>query len=157
MTAPDRLLVIGVGNRDRGDDAVGPIVCDLVEQLGIPDIDTLVFEGSVLDLPIHWSTDDRVVLVDAAEPAGQPGRISTVDGVATRLVAPGSVSTHSIDVAAAIELARVLGRLPSELSMIGIEGAEFEFGTSLTPLVQQSAERVVAAIRRRVARPVAGS
>ena len=157
MDSPGRLLVIGVGNRDRGDDAVGPIVCDRIGRLGLPDVDTIVFEGSVLDLPIHWSAADRVVIVDAAEPAGQPGRITTVDGLVTRLVAPGAVSTHTIDVGAAIELARVLGRLPTELSIIGIEGTEFEFDAPLTPLVQQSAERIVAAINRRVARPVAGS
>ena len=157
MDSPGRLLVIGVGNRDRGDDAVGPIVCDRIGQLGLPDVDTIVFEGSVLDLPIHWSATDRVVIVDAAEPAGQPGRTTTVDGLAMRLVAPGAVSTHTIDVGAAIELARALGRMPGELSIIGIEGAEFEFDAPLTRLVQQSAERVVAAINRRVARPVAGS
>lgn len=138
-----RLLVIGVGNRDRGDDAVGPIVCDRVAQLALADVDTLVFEGSVLDLPIHWSANDRVVIVDAAEPAGQPGRISTVDGLAMRLVTPGTVSTHTIDVSAAIELARALERLPSELSIIGIEGAAFEFDTPLTPAVEHSAQTVV--------------
>ncbi len=98
MTAPDRLLVIGVGNRDRGDDAVGPIVCDLVGGLGLPHIATLVFEGSVLDLPLHWEPDDRVVIVDAAAPAGRPGRITEVDGLETRLIVPDAVSTHTIDV-----------------------------------------------------------
>lgn len=157
MDSPGRLLVIGVGNRDRGDDAVGPIVCDRIGQLELPDVDTIVFEGSVLDLPIHWSSDDRVVIIDAAEPAGHPGRIIKVDGLAEHLAAPGAISTHAIDVGAAVELARALDRMPAELSIVGIEGADFEFDASLTPLVQQSAERVVAAINRRVARPVAGS
>ena len=141
-----RLLVIGVGNRDRGDDAVGPIVCDRIALLGLPDVDTLVFEGSVLDLPIHWSVNDRVVIVDAAEPAGEPGRISTVDGLAMRLVTPGTVSTHTIDVSAAIELARALDRLPSALSIIGIEGAEFEFAAPLTPDVERAAQAVVSGL-----------
>jgi hydrogenase maturation protease len=148
MTNPDRLLVIGVGNRDRGDDAVGPIVCDLVEQLGIPYVDTLVFEGSVLDLPVHWSTDDRVLLVDAAAPVDEPGRVEVTDGVVDRLTSPSAVSTHTIDVSAAIELARALDRMPAELTIIGIEGAVFEFGAPLTPAVEQAAHAVVAELGR---------
>jgi hydrogenase maturation protease len=150
------LLVIGVGNRDRGDDAVGPVVCDLVEAAGIRGVDTLALEGSVLDLPMHWDPDDRVMVVDAAAPAGQPGRISDVDALVGRLVAPGTVSTHTVDVGAAIELARAMGRMPAELSIVGIEGASFEFGDGLGPEVRDAAGRVVARISRRAARAAAG-
>lgn len=148
MGVTSRLVVIGVGNRDRGDDAVGPIVCDRTDELDLPDVESIVFEGSVLDLPIHWSATDRVFIVDAAEPAGEPGRISEVDGRATRLVTPGQLSTHTIDVGAAIELARALDRLPAEMSIIGIEGAQFEFGAWLTPAVEHAADAVVARISR---------
>jgi hypothetical protein len=44
-TTERSLLVIGVGNRDRGDDAVGPVVCDLVRAADIAGVDTLVLEG----------------------------------------------------------------------------------------------------------------
>jgi len=145
----DRLLVIGVGNRDRGDDAVGPIVCDLLDELGPPEIETLVFEGSVLDLPVHWSSSDRVVVVDASEPNGEPGRITELDGLSEGFVAHGSFSTHTIDVGSAIKLARVLERLPRELTIIGIEAESFEFGAPLTPAVQRAVGRAVATIRRR--------
>ncbi len=148
METKARLLVIGVGNRDRGDDAVGPIVCDLLDELRPPEIETLVFEGSVLDLPIHWSATDRVVIVDASQPAGRPGQVTEVDGRVARLAVPGPLSTHAIDVGAAVELARSLDRLPAELTIIGIEGAEFEFGAPLTPAVQRAAGRAVATIRR---------
>lgn len=154
MTAPDRLLVIGVGNRDRGDDAVGPIVCDLVR--GLPHIATLVFEGSVLDLPLRWEADDRVAIVDAAAPAHEPGRVVVTNGLTDRLTAPASVSTHTIDVSAAIELARALDRMPAELTIIGIEGVAFDFGAALTPAVEQSALAVVAELRRRGTRPTGG-
>jgi hydrogenase maturation protease len=149
MSGASRLTVIGVGNRDRGDDAVGPIVCDLIAERSLPGVETLVFEGSVLDLPLHWSATDRVVIVDAAEPAGKPGRMIEVDVLARHLTAPTPVSTHTIDVGAAVELARVLDRLPAALSIIGVEGAAFEFGAPLSPAVRQAAERVVTAVTRR--------
>ena len=153
---PERtLLVIGVGNRDRGDDAVGPVVCDLVAAAGLPGVDTRVFEGSVLDLPMHWDPDDRVVIVDAAAPTGHPGRVTDVDAVAHHLVAPSTASTHTVDVGAAVELARVLGRMPAGLSIVGIEGASFGFGDELDPAVLGAARRIVARISRRAARATA--
>lgn len=153
---PERaLLVIGVGNRDRGDDAVGPVVCDLVAAAGLPGVDTLVFEGSVVDLPMHWGPDDRVVIVDASAPAGRPGRVTDVDALADRLTAPGTVSTHTVDVGAAVELARALGRMPAELTIVGIEGVSFEFGDGLDPRVGWAADRVVARISQRAARSTA--
>lgn len=156
MFPSPRLVLIGVGNRDRGDDAVGPVVCDLVRERSLQGVETIVLEGSVLDLPIRWSATDRVVIVDAAAPAGDPGRITRVDGLTTRLVAPGAMSTHSIDVGAAIELARALDRLPAELTIIGIEGEAFEFGAPLTPAVQHAAGRVAASVSRRATRPADG-
>ena len=155
-TTERSLLVIGVGNRDRGDDAVGPVVCDLVRAADIAGVDTLVLEGSVVDLPMHWEPDDRVVIVDAAAPDGRPGRITDVDAIADRLVAPGTLSTHPVDVAAAVELARAMGRMPAELSIVGIEGASFAFGDELGPAVRHAAGRVVERISRRAARATAG-
>jgi hydrogenase maturation protease len=155
-TGPRTLLVIGVGNRDRGDDAAGPVVCDRLRAAALPGVEVLVAEGSVIDLPLHWGPDDGVVIVDAAAPDGRPGQISEVDALAGRLVAPGTVSTHTVDVGAAIELARVMGRLPAELSVIGIEGASFEFGDGLGPEVDRAVTEVVARISRRGTRAAGG-
>ncbi|MFP5489117.1 MAG: hydrogenase maturation protease [Acidimicrobiia bacterium] len=152
---PGPLLVIGVGNRDRGDDAVGPLVCDLLADAGHPGVETLVFDGSVVDLPIHWEPQDRVVIVDAAAPAGHPGRIDRVDALAHRLVAPATVSAHSVDVGAAIELARAMDRLPAELTIVGIEGASFEFGDDLGPEVSRAARDVADGISRLAGRRAA--
>ena len=150
------LLVIGVGNRDRGDDAAGPVVCDLLRVADVADVETLVFAGSVVDLPLHWGPDDHVVIVDAAAPAGRPGRITEVDALTDRLVAPGTISTHTVDVGAAIELARAMGKLPADLTIVGIEGASFEFGDGLGPAVDRAVTHAVAMISRRAARAAGG-
>ena len=137
-------LLIGVGNRDRGDDAVGPIIGDGVRQLGIPGLRTAVLESAVVDLSSHWSPDDRVVVVDAARPDGHPGRVTEIDAIAGGLGVPTSTSTHSIDLSGAVELARVLDRLPAELTVLAVEGESFEFGASLSPRVESSVRALVA-------------
>ena len=141
-------VLIGVGNRDRGDDAVGPVVCDLVDDRTSGAIATVVLESSVLDLSHHWGSDDRVVVVDAGRPGTHPGRIIEYDGLDTRLVVPTSVSTHSIDVGGAIELARVLDRLPTTLVVIAIEGESFEFGALLSAAVRESAAEIAGRLSR---------
>lgn len=42
-------------------------------------------------------------------------------------------STHTVSVAEAVEMARVMGRLPDRLLIYGIEGADFGSGDGLSP------------------------
>lgn len=149
-TDPDRrrLLVIGVGNRDRGDDAAGPLVCDAVaadtggRPPGAGTIRTVVVETPMIDLFSLWEPPDRVVIVDAAVPDATPGRVDAVDAVAHDVVPPPSLSTHGIDVAASVRLARLLARLPAALVVVGIEASSFGFGDDPVPAVRRSVDTV---------------
>ncbi len=55
-------------------------------------------------------------------------------------------STHTFGVAEAIELGRALNQLPAQLVIYGIEGANFEAGEGLTPMVARAAKQVVQAV-----------
>ena len=138
-------IVIGVGNRDRGDDAVGPIVCDRLRAHSPADapLRVIVCEGSILDLALHWQPEDHVVIVDAMPPGTAPGRVVTFDATVEPLPTPGAVSTHEIDVSVAIELARAIGRMPAQLLLIGVEAAQTEWGTPPSPPVDAAIEAVV--------------
>ncbi len=150
-------IVIGVGNRDRGDDAAGPLVCDrLRPQLeGTPgrnfECRTFVCEGSILDLALHWDHDDHVIIVDAMQPGTQPGRVVTWDATTTPLPTPGAVSTHEIDASVAVELARAIGRMPARLIVIGIEAAQTEWGSPPSPPVDAAIDGVVDQVVERLA------
>jgi hydrogenase maturation protease len=127
-------------------------VCDLLATAGLPNDRDPRVRGFGRRPADPLGRTDRVVIVDAAAPAGEPGRITQVDASSDRLVAPTTVSTHSVDVGAAVELARAIGRMPAALTIIGIEGCSFEFGAALTPEVRRSAERVT----EQLARPPGG-
>jgi hydrogenase maturation protease len=154
-------IVIGVGNRDRGDDAAGPIVCDrLRERTSVTSesaaIRTLVCEGSILDLALHWEPDDHVIIVDAMAPGTEPGRIVTFDATVDPLPTPGSVSTHDIDVSVAVELARAIGRMPAQLEVIGIEAAQTEWRTPPSRSVDEAIDAVVELVIERIAQRAQG-
>jgi hydrogenase maturation protease len=155
IDAPERLrpIVIGVGNRDRGDDAAGPLVCDRLRArrgTATP-IRTAVCEGSILDLSLQWESADVVIVVDAVQPGTEPGRIVTVDATAEALPTPGAVSTHEIDVSVAIELARAIDRMPARLLVIGIEAAHTEWGAPPSPAVDTAIDAVVELVEHLVA------
>ena len=140
------MLIIGIGNPDRGDDAAGILVGRRLKEQGI---DALEFGGTALDLIDLWESATRTVVIDAMLSGGAPGEVRVWD---TPIMAfpKGSFccSTHSIDLAAIIELARVLDRLPKKLTIYGIAAAQFTPGTPPSPEVLTAVKSVADQIFR---------
>ncbi len=130
-------IVIGVGNRDRGDDGAGVAVAE-----ELTDANTHVVASGSLDLYELWSRDDHVVVVDAMRSGAKPGTIRSFDVLKTPLPEETFASTHSFGPAVGIELARALGRMPASIEVIGIEAGDFTTGASLSPPVVAAVENV---------------
>ena len=142
--------IIGIGNPDRGDDAVGPAVIAALAGRVPPAVVLETARGDMLALMQDWDAATAVILVDAMTPGGAPGRVTRLDAGGT-VVAAGLASfasSHAFDLAGAIELARALGRLPPRLVAYGIEGAEFTHGAPLSGAVAAAVPEVVRLITR---------
>lgn len=138
------LLVIGVGNRDRGDDAVGPAVIDHVRKVA-PQLQTLVAEGDLSDLVLRWTPNQDVVVVDAVRSARRPGSVTVTDALATELTTEESLlSSHGVGLAETVELARLLDRLPRSLVVVGVEAQSFG---QFDPLTEDVAAAVPLALQ----------
>ncbi|MBP2314798.1 hydrogenase maturation protease [Azospirillum soli] len=138
-------LVLGIGNRYRSDDAVGPVVADRLAALGLP---AREHSGEGAGLIEAWSGAGRVVVVDATQSGAPPGTVRRLDAGAEALpVGMFRYSSHRFGLAEAVETARALGRLPESLVIYGIEGRAFGFGEALSTEVAEAVEEVV----RRVA------
>lgn len=128
---PSRPLVIGFGNRWRGDDAVGPLVAERLARAGH---DTIEIEADGTLLIEAWAGRDWAVVVDAMASGAPPGTVRRFDGAEAlaESLPRGSFrsSTHLIGLADAVELARALGRLPGRLTVFGIEGASYDYGAA---------------------------
>lgn len=139
-----RPLVIGIGNRLRGDDGVGPMVVDLVRARHGDTVATVVVEGDLSDLAMRWHPDRDVVVVDAMVGGRQPGTIAVLDGLAA--ISPrsdGPLSSHGVGLADAIALARAIDRLPRVLTVVAIEGAAFQHGQPLSDAVRAAGPMAV--------------
>lgn len=139
-------LVIGIGHPFRGDDAVGPAVTEAVAALGLADVTTLAHHGEGTDLMERWQGYGRVILIDATRSGAAPGTIRQWDAAEALPAALFPKGSHVFGVAEAVEMARLLGRLPAHLTVIGIEGADFTMGAGMSPQVAAAAESVAAMI-----------
>ena len=145
-------LVVGLGNPDRGDDAVGHTVARRVAALRLPGIQVLEREDptSLVDL---WDGRDLAVVVDAVCSNGVPGTLvimeSGVGGAPLTEDAwtrTGRGGTHAFGLAAAVELARALHRLPRRLVLIGIEAGGLDHGEPLSAPVGAAVEPAVESV-----------
>lgn len=142
-----RIVIIGVGNAYRGDDAAGLIaVRRLRESLG----DHAVCReenGEGTALMEAWQEAEAVIVVDATRSGATPGTLHRFDVAAQSL--PTTLlccSTHAFGVAEAIELARALGQLPARFIVYGIEGKNFEAGSELSVEAEKAVEEAVGQI-----------
>lgn len=142
-----RRLIIGIGNRDRGDDAIGPIVAERLRAYGLQDIEIVEESGEAARLLDCFVGADCVWLLDAAMSGAPVGTIQCFDVSNAPLPQrQTSVSTHGFGLAEAIELARALKRLPRQCIVYTVEIGSCEIGASLTPEVAAGAHELQARI-----------
>jgi hydrogenase maturation protease len=144
LPADARILVIGVGNEYRSDDAAGLVVARRLRQLSLGNVTVIEESGEGTDLMESWKGADTVIIVDAASSGAKPGTIHRIDARAQRI--PTGLlrySTHAFSVGEAVELARAMNRLPPRMVVYGIEGERFDEGTVLSRAVQGSVDTVV--------------
>lgn len=144
-----KLIVLGIGHPFRGDDGIGPLVAEAVAALKLPGVIALAHHGEGTDLMERWAGFNAVVMVDATRSDAPAGTIRRWDALAEKL--PAALfpkSSHLFGLAEAVEMARLLGRLPPHLTVIGIEGDSFAAGTELSPSVQAVLPVVVEEITR---------
>lgn len=142
------VLVAGLGNELRGDDAAGLLTARALRRLGPRGVDVEEYAGDVAALAEAISHHSRVIVVDAlasSAPAGtvtslSPGQVSIRSGA----------STHGLGLRAALELARALGAEP-KVHVFGIAGRSFGAGEPPSAEVARGARELAAAIKEGLA------
>jgi len=143
------MLIIGCGNRQRGDDAAGLLAAEKLSAFGIA---AHACSGEPAELIEAWAGSDDVVVIDAVVTGAPLGTVHVWDGHQLPKFQTAAHSTHGLGVAEAIPLARVLSRLPAKLRVFGIEGARFGVRSAVSLEVERGVEETVKQIVRE-ARP----
>lgn len=141
------VLILGIGNRYRGDDAFGCIVAgDLAGQ--VPQgVTCIEHDGEPAGLIACWQDHANVILIDAVSSGAEAGEIFRFDlAQQTPPEEFNLYSTHAFGVPQAVELARALGKLPRDIRFIGVEGKNFDPGEGLSPALSEAKDAVVAEV-----------
>ncbi len=137
------ILVIGIGNPDRADDAAGLEVVRRIRELTVPgEVTVRELIGDQLALMDAWNGATEVYVVDAVCSGGTPGAVYQFDAADKLTGQFAHRGTHTFSLADAVELARAIGRLPRHLAGYGIEGASFEFGAPMSQQVRAAVDTV---------------
>ena len=147
------ILVIGIGNRDRGDDAAGLEVARRVRLATRPgEVTVRELDGDQLALLDEWAGATEVYLVDAVCSGGPPGTVYQFDAAEPL---PGGFrhrGTHTFALADVVALARALGQLPGRLAGYGIEGTSFAIGDHLSKEVAAAVDQVTGLLLNNLSR-----
>jgi hydrogenase maturation protease len=142
-TARD-VLVVGLGHPDRGDDAAGLVIARRVREQ-VPAVPVVEWEGEMSGLLDLWGGVGTVVVVDAVR-GGPPGRVLRLGDGGAALPPGTGRGTHDLDLDDVVRLARVLGRAPRRLVVIGVTGTDFGAGRPLSTEVAEAIETATRAV-----------
>lgn len=142
-----KVLVACLGNADRGDDAIGPIVAQKLRGRVPADVAVLIRGGDMLSLIEDWSGYDTLICVDAAGPIGAPGRIHRLDLATDALPrGPSVTSSHALSLAEVIDLARILHWAPQHIIVYAVEGSRFDAGAAITAAAAAAADELASCV-----------
>ena len=128
-----KVVILGIGNSLKGDDAAGPLVCErLSGRVSARVIDAGAVPENYIG-PVLKASPDVLFIVDAVDFGGHPGQI--------RLCTPDEIhgfafSTHALSLHLSIDLIRREKKL--EVYVIGIQAGRTKLGDCLSPAVREA-------------------
>ena len=143
-----RTLILGIGNLLLCDEGVGVHVVRALQRERLPDNTVNLEVGTAfLEALPEVELADRIIIVDAMQADHAPGTIYRVpfeDCVKPECIA----SLHGFDLSRVIYLA---GReTPPQAVVIGVEPARIEWGTELSPEIQEMIPSIIEAIKNEI-------
>jgi len=134
-----RLVVLGIGNPLRGDDAIGlGIIRNLQDK--VPENVLLIECGMVPEnyfSKIEEFKPTHVLMVDAADLGMKPGASRLIS---TEEIAGTALSTHTLPLSFFAEL--IKQNIGAEVMLLGVQPESIEFREGLSPKLQEASRKI---------------
>lgn len=151
MSAPPPVLIIGVGNPSRGDDALGPLLIERLEALQLPGVELLTDFQLQVEYALDLQGRQQVIFVDASLTAAAP--FTLTPAFATE---DSSYSSHALSPGALLHAyQKLLGEAPPA-AILAIRGEAFELGEGLSANAASSLEAAFVWLRAALLDPRKG-
>lgn len=150
-----RVVVAGLGNPLRGDDAAGLEAARLLAAAPPTGCAVHLLEGEPLGLLELCEGVEALVVIDAlrvAAPAGSVHRVVVREGAALPALLRGPASSHAVGLGEALALGAALGRLPATVVVLGVAAERFAAGAAMSPAVAAAVGTLAGLARSEVLR-----
>jgi hydrogenase maturation protease len=138
-----KTLVLGLGNLVLSDDGLGVhAIARLNADPRVPP-DVVLLDGGTQGLSLlpHISAYQRLLVIDAIDVGEKPGTLVRIEGKALQHL-PGKASVHQLGFADLLVALELLGESPEEIVLFGVQPLSTDWGTELTPPVNEALSRV---------------
>jgi len=152
---PAPVLVLGLGNVLLGDDGVGPALVERVRELfsGMEEVDCMDGGTQGLALLGHLAGREALIILDALAAGKAPGEVSVL--AKSELLGVGalrSTTAHESNAGELLEAAHLLGELPEQVFLVGVQPERLRTELGLSPSVAAAFPSAIACAREIVER-----
>ncbi len=136
---PAPVLVLGVGNVLLGDDGVGPALLRMVGQRYAPVLDVECVDGGTQGLALlgYLAQRTTLVLLDAYSSGKASGEVTILNKSELLAASARRASTsHEGNVGELLAVAQLVGELPEQVFLVGIEPERVRTGLGLSSSVE---------------------
>lgn len=141
----NRQAIIGIGNPNRSDDAIGWHAIDLLKKNPPAHTDLVKASGEMTELLELFSQYDTIHCIDAASGLKMPWmRFETLEELAKNTTA--QTSTHGLGLLEAIKMAKTLETLPKTLIIWAIRAGNYKMGQPVATGCNEAIQTVVNSI-----------
>jgi hydrogenase maturation protease len=140
------VLVIGIGNPSRGDDAIGPLAIERLAGLALPATELLTDFQLQVEHALDLVGRREVVFIDAAASGPAPFGFEPV-----KPAAQASAITHALTPAAVLEaFVRVTDAPLPAAFVLAVRGYDFELGAALSDTAATNLDAALAMLTARL-------
>jgi hydrogenase maturation protease len=145
---PIGVLVLGLGNVLLGDDGLGAAAVSRIERNYRIPAGVSLEDGGTLGLSLlgMLAEADRVILVDAVRTDSAPGTLVRIDGEDVMDAVRERLSPHQVGVADLLDAARLIGRYPSTVTLLGLVPEFIDLSVVRSSSVEAKLDELVEAV-----------
>ena len=135
-------LVLAVGNPSRGDDALGPMLAERIDAMGMAGVEVLTDFQLQVEHALDLLGRRRVLFIDASASLDQPFALTPIGPAKD-----DSFTSHAMAPSAVLYSFQQLVGPPPPAWVLGIRGASFELGEGLGAQAAAALEAALPAVR----------
>ncbi len=145
-----QILILGIGNRLLSDEGIGIYVVNQLSRRPLPD-GVRCLDGGTLSFTLSDEIGSArgLIVVDAAGLNAEPGSVRVFENdEMDHFLRSGKTSVHEVGLSDLLDIARLMGRLPAQRALVGIQPATFDWGDEPSEIVKAAVPQVIKRVTR---------